>query len=181
MCIDHEWTPFSALRAIFSSAKKPKSKSQDGKVFKRITGRLCQTIQNKEITFTNPTLWCQPHKMSFSSAIIEHWADYCAGVISSALSLLTFKVSRLRVPSPFFYFCPCSYVACWPTPSPRRQSEHLKNSSWLFSFTRLIPQPPLVKHRCVDLSHGGHIDTILWRRASVINKPDYNSVVLSSI
>lgn len=124
MCIDHEWTPFSALRAIFSSAKKPKSKSQDGKVFKRITGRLCQTIQDKEITFTNPTLWCQPHKMSFSSAIIEHWADYCAGVISSALSLLTFKVSRLRVPSPFFYFCPCSHVACWPTPSPRRQSEH---------------------------------------------------------
>lgn len=46
-----------------------------GKVFKRITGRLCQTIQDKEITFTNPTLWYPPHKMSLSSAIIEHRAD----------------------------------------------------------------------------------------------------------
>lgn len=44
-------------------------------VFKRIKGRLCQTIQDKEITFTNPPLWYPPHKMSLSSAIIEHWAD----------------------------------------------------------------------------------------------------------
>lgn len=83
--------------------QKANRKSQDGKVFKRITGRLCQTTQDKEITFTNPTLWCQPHKMSFSSAIIEHWADYCAGVISYALSLLTFKVSCLSV-------CPVSVL-----------------------------------------------------------------------
>lgn len=89
----------TALCAIFSSAEKPTiRKSQDGKVFKRITGRLCQTTQDKEITFTNPTLWCPPHKMSLSSAIIEHWADYyCAGVISSALSLSTLKLSCLSV------------------------------------------------------------------------------------
>lgn len=75
-------------------------KSQDGEVFKRITGRLCQTTQDKEITFTNPTLWCALHKMCLSSAIIEHWAGYyCAGVISNALSLLTFKVPC---------FCPVS-------------------------------------------------------------------------
>lgn len=35
-------------------------------------------------SLTNPPLWCQLHKMSLSSAIIEHWADYCCpGVIPS--------------------------------------------------------------------------------------------------
>ena len=119
--------PFSltALCAIFSSAEKPTiRKSQDGKVFKRITGRLCQTTQDKEITFTNPTLWCPPHKMSLSSAIIEHWADYyCAGVISSALSLSTLKVSCLSPSCHWFWemFCQCSdAVGCaeWFPRSP---------------------------------------------------------------
>lgn len=45
-------------------------------------------------SLTNPPLWCQLHKTSLSSAIIEHWADYCCpGVIPSVLSLLTLKVS----------------------------------------------------------------------------------------
>lgn len=89
-------------------------KSHDGKVFKRITDRLCQTTQDKEITFTNPTLWCPPHKMSLSSAIIEHWADYyCAGVISYALSLMTFKVSCLSVLSQILnMFCQCPSAVC---------------------------------------------------------------------
>lgn len=70
-------------------------KAKDGKVFKRITGRLCQTSQDKEITFTNPAVWCPPHKMSLSSAIIEQWAGcHRARVIFSAPSILTFKVSR---------------------------------------------------------------------------------------
>lgn len=35
-------------------------------------------------SLTNPPLWCQLHKMSLSSAIIEHWAVYCCpGVIPS--------------------------------------------------------------------------------------------------
>lgn len=111
--------------------QKANRKSQDGKVFKRITGRLCQTTQDKEITFTNPTLWCQPHKMSFSSAIIEHWADYCAGVISYALSLLTFKVSCLSVLSQFWKtFCQCS-VVCWVIPLQRWQTYNFLSTSKL--------------------------------------------------
>lgn len=88
---------FFPLCAIFSWEESQRSgKAKTGKVFKRITGRLCQTTQDKEITFTNPTLWCPLHKMSLSSAIIEHWADYyCAKVISYALSIVTFKVSCL--------------------------------------------------------------------------------------
>lgn len=101
--------------------QKANRKSQDGKVFKRITGKLCQTTQDKEITFTNPTLWCQLNKMSFSSAIIEQWADYCSGVISYALSLLTFKVSCLSALSRFWKtFCHCS-VVCWVIPLQRWQ------------------------------------------------------------
>lgn len=97
------------------SGKPTVRKSQDGNVFKRITGRLCQTTQDKEITFTNPTLWCPPHKTSLSSAIIEHWADsYSAGVISCALSLLTFKLSCLSVLSQIWkMFCQCSDTVCW--------------------------------------------------------------------
>lgn len=93
-------------------------KSQDGNVFKRITGRLCQTTQDKEITFANPTLWCSPHKMSLSSAIIEHWADHdCAGVIPIALSLLTFKVSCLSVLSRIWKILrQCSDSVCWVIP-----------------------------------------------------------------
>lgn len=91
----HLFLSFFLLCAIFSWEESQRSgKAKTGKVFKRIIGRLCQTTQDKEITFTNPTLWCPLHKMSLSSAIIEHWADYyCAEVISYALSIVTFKVS----------------------------------------------------------------------------------------
>lgn len=97
-CLDHISSSghcfFSTVCHLQLRGKPMVRQSQDGKVFKRITGRLCQTTQDKKITFTNPTLWCPPHKMSLSSAIIEHWADYyCAEVISYALCLLTFKVS----------------------------------------------------------------------------------------
>lgn len=106
----HPSLPRHLRRPRLETKANGQGKPGDGKVFKRITGRLCQTTQDKEITFTNPTLWCPPRKMPLSSAIIGHWEDYYyAGVISFALSLLTFKVSRLAVLSQIYKaFCQCS-------------------------------------------------------------------------
>lgn len=95
------------------SQQNGNSKSQDGKVFKRIMARLCQTRLGQG-NHTNPTLWCEPHKMSLSSAIIEHWAPLTPIVQESFPMPWAFwhwkysvSVSHLRFEK---IFCQCSHA-----------------------------------------------------------------------
>lgn len=54
----------------------PAVRRRKKKNLRRITGQLCQTTQDTEMTSTNPTLWCAPHKIPLSSTVIERRAEH---------------------------------------------------------------------------------------------------------